>query len=93
MIDIIITACIILLFIGEPIYDKGYIMKFRIVQKHNGVNYYYIIQQRWLLFWKKPWDHCLTSNFHSCKCCEKAIDDFELKLKTNHVILEKTIED
>jgi len=91
MIDFLITFAILLVFIGEPIYNTGFSMKFRIVEKHSGKDYYYIIQQRWFLSWRQPFHPSLEGAYWSCKEAMDSIDAYELMIKTNDVILEKTI--
>ena len=66
-------------------------MKFRIVEKHDGVNYYYIIQQLWVLFWKQPDNYDLRRIFLSCKNADDALSGYELVMNTNNVIIEREI--
>ena len=80
-----------MIFFGEKVYNQLLHMKFRIIQKHDGDNYCYIIQQLWFIFWKKPEDYKLSSVFSTCKDAELAIDKYDLKINTNNIIVEKEI--
>lgn len=80
------------MFLAEPLYNSVLHMKFRIIEKHDGKEYYYVIEQLWFLFWKKPDDYYLKGNYSSCKSAEDALYSYDMKINTCNVILERVIE-
>jgi len=92
-IDVIIVSIIILLFNYYNIYNLGTLMKFRIVEKYDGREYYYIIEQSNWGKWKRSKDPMLWIPFNSCKDAETALDNWRLKETTYNVIIERVFEE
>lgn len=90
-VDIIIVSCILILFSYESIYELGNIMKFRIVEKHDGTDYYYIVEQYNWGRWKRCSDSMFRFQFPSCKEAEIALDNWHMKMTVNNIIMEKTL--
>lgn len=67
-------------------------MKFRIIEEHDGKEYYYRIEQLWFLFWKKSDDYYLRQSYNSCKEAEDALCAYDMKINTRNIILERVIE-
>lgn len=88
-IDTLISIIILLAIFGERLFDLLDIMKFRIVERHNGREYFYIVQKRWLFFWYIPEHGPLDRSFNNCKEADLAIDNYILSMTTNTVILER----
>lgn len=89
-IDLIIVSCIILLFMSYNLYNLGTLMKFRIVEKYDGVEYYYIVEQSNWGRWKRSSEPILHLPFRSCRDADTALENWYLRLITNNVIIEKT---
>ena len=89
-IDIIIISSIILIFNYYNIYDLGTIMKFRIKQKYDGYDYYYLVEQSNWGRWKRSTEPILHLPFKSCKDAETALENWHLKETTDNIIIEKT---
>lgn len=90
-VDLIIVSCVVALFlVCDPLYELGIIMKFRIIQKHDGTDYYYIVEQCNWGRWKRCTDSMLWLPFCSCKKAEIALDNWYMKSTVNNVIIEKT---
>lgn len=65
-------------------------MKFRIVEKYDGREYYYIIEQSNWGRWKRSTEPILHLPYNSCKEAEIALEKWYLRLTTNNVIMERT---
>ena len=94
--DYVVLAILVWIIFGESvgilISKLGTSMKFRIIQRHNGDEFYYQVEQQWLwMFWKRPEDRYLNSVFLSCKKADEAIDRFVLQKTMNDVILERYV--
>jgi hypothetical protein len=90
-IDLIIVSGIILLFNWYNLYELGTIMKFRIVEKHDGEDFYYIIEQSNWGRWKRSSEYLLHLPFLSCKDAETALEKWHLRMTTNNIIMERTL--
>ena len=66
-------------------------MRFRILQKHNGEEYYYEIQQLNVIFWIRPESTMLRIPYKSCKQADDALSRYVLMVNTNYVVLERHV--